>query len=214
MILPSILSTSHLHLAEKLEPLRGVAKMIHVDIEDGMFVPNLSFGPKLIGEVHKEFGFELDIHYMVNDPQKYFDIFKEVPHSWISYHAETGLRPDELIFPSGPKIGVAVNPNTPLLGHEMLCEIDFLVIMGVYPGFGGAKFEDSTYDKVRSYDTLRRKEDYCFNIMVDGGVSKDNILKLKLCGTDDFVAGSGVFKKDPRESFLELERICDENDKC
>ncbi|MBN1785806.1 MAG: ribulose-phosphate 3-epimerase [Candidatus Methanofastidiosa archaeon] len=213
MILPSILSTSHLHLMERLEPLRGIATTIHVDIEDGIFVPNLSFGPMLIKEIHEEFGFELDIHYMVREPQRYIDIFKDVPHSWVSYHFETGFRPDDLSFPKGAKIGVAINPDTWDVPHEVLSRIDFLVIMGVYPGFGGAKFEESTFDLVKRFRSVRDESDYDYDIMVDGGVNKGNIRKLKLSGADHFVAGSGVFSNDPLLSFMELNRICDSDDR-
>jgi len=183
--------------------------MIHVDIEDGVFVPNLSFGPKMIEEIYKEFGFELDVHYMVNDPQRFIDIFKSIPHSWVSYHLETGLHPDDLDFPKGARVGVAVNPDTRDIPPDIIASVDFIVLMGVYPGFGGAKFEESTYDSVRRLNDIRNIDGHEFDILVDGGVGKNNILELKRCGADHFVAGSGVFKDDPKKSFLELNDICD-----
>jgi len=211
MILPSILSTSHLRLKEKLEPLRGLAEVIHVDIEDGVFVPNLSFGPKIIEEIYNEFGFGMDIHYMVKDPQRFFDLFNAIPHKMVSYHIETGIDPDELDFPKGAEIGLAFNPDTKEVDPNVLSKLDFVVVMGVYPGFGGASFEESTYDSVIMFNTLRADNGYDFDIMVDGGVGKDNILRLKNCGADHFVAGSGVFRDDPRKSFLELNNISDGN---
>jgi len=108
--------------------------------------------------------------------------------------------------------GIAVNPDTPLIAEDVLSSIDFLVIMGVYPGFGGAPFEESTFDHVRRYDALRKRTGLPFEILVDGGVGKDNIVALKDSGADHFVVGSGVFKQRPRESFIELEHICDTHD--
>lgn len=212
MILPSILSTSHLHLYEQLEELRDVASHIHVDIADGRFVPNISFGPKMIGEIYEEFGFKLDVHYMVTEPQRYIDLFKDIPQEWVSYHYETGVHPADISIPEDSRKGIAVNPDTPLIAEDILSSIDFLVIMGVYPGFGGAPFEESTFDHVRRYDALRKRTGLPFEILVDGGVGKDNIVALRDSGADHFVVGSGVFKQRPRESFIELEDLCDTHD--
>jgi ribulose-phosphate 3-epimerase len=117
--------------------------------------------------------------------------------------------PEELDFPKGARVGVAINPDTEDVPHDILASVDFIVVMGVYPGFGGARFEDSTYDSVRGLSDFRDREDFGYEILVDGGVNRDNILNLKRCGADHFVAGSGVFKDDPKKSFLELNAICD-----
>ncbi|MHC1605508.1 MAG: ribulose-phosphate 3-epimerase [Candidatus Methanofastidiosia archaeon] len=209
MILPSILSASHLKLYEQLKELEGVAPFIHVDIEDGLFVPNLSFGPKMIEEIYQRFHFKLDIHYMVKDPQRFIDIFKNIPQRWISYPVETGISPEEIIFPDNVKIGVAINPDTKKIEKGLFEMIDFLVIMGVYPGFGGAKFEESTYTRVSYFDELKRKKSYNYDIVIDGGVTLENIAELKQSGADHFVVGAGIFGHNPKKAYLELKKICE-----
>ncbi len=212
MILPSILSTNHLHLHEQLKKLVGVAPMLHIDIGDGVFIPNVSFGPKYIKEIYDEFDFDLDVHYMVKDPQRFIKLFEDIPQKWISYHAETGIHPHSLDIPQGSKIGVAVNPDTHNISQEILSSIDFLIIMGVYPGFGGASFVESTFDKVKLFHSTRLEANYNYDIVVDGGVTQSNITKLKSCGADHFVVGAGIFKHDPREAYLKMIKMCDNND--
>ncbi len=212
MILPSILSASHLRLFEKLSPLAGVAPFLHIDLEDGVFVPNLSFGPKVIQEIYDTFGFSLDVHYMVQDPQRFIDIFSGIPQRWISYHMETGILPNELSIPSGTSIGMAVNPDSKRIPDAVLSSLDFVVVMGVYPGFGGASFEDVTYDNVSWYHNRRAERMYSYDIVVDGAVSRDNILGLKQSGADHFVVGSGIFKHDPLKAYTELSNLCDNYD--
>lgn len=204
MILPSILSASHLFLKEKLDALKEFNPMLHIDLEDGRYVPNLSFGPKIIKEIYDTYNFQLDVHYMVEDPQRFIDIFSDIPQKMISYHVETGISPNDLTIPKGSSIGVALNPDTHSMPDRILSEIDFIVIMGVHPGFGGAKFLESTYDKVSQFDTMRKQEGYEMEIVVDGGVTKDNISRLHSNGADHFVVGAGIFRHDPAESYKEL----------
>ncbi|MDD4281438.1 MAG: ribulose-phosphate 3-epimerase [Candidatus Methanofastidiosa archaeon] len=210
MILPSILSASHLRLKELLEPLHGVAPMLHVDLEDGVFVPNISFGPKLIQEIYDTFGFALDVHYMVREPQRFIDMFADIPQEMISYHAETGVHPRDITVPEGTLLGIAVNPDSPRLSPDILSSIDFVVVMGVHPGFGGAPFEASTYETVSWYDQYRGDRELPFEILVDGGVSRDNIRALIQAGGDHFVVGSGIFKYDPLAAYRELTTLCDD----
>jgi ribulose-phosphate 3-epimerase len=212
MILPSILSASHLRLYENLAPLAGVAPFLHIDLEDGVFVPNLSFGPKVIEEIYRTFGFSLDVHYMVQDPQRYIDIFSSIPQKWVSYHYETGIAPSELSLPEGARVGLAVNPDTRRIPDKLLATLDFVVVMGVYPGFGGAPFEEVTYDNVAWYDRRRTTHEHTYDIIVDGAVSRDNILGLLQQGANHFVVGSGIFRHDPLKAYTELTTLCDNYD--
>jgi pentose-5-phosphate-3-epimerase len=125
---------------------------------------------------------------MVREPQRFIDMFADIPQEMISYHAETGVHPRDITVPEGTLLGIAVNPDSPRLSPDILSSIDFVVVMGVHPGFGGAPFEASTYETVSWYDQYRGDRELPFEILVDGGVSRD-IRALMQAGGVHFVVG-------------------------
>lgn len=210
---PSILSADMGNLYDDIKKAeKGGAGYIHFDVMDGMFVPNISFGFPVLKAVRKMTDCILDVHLMIEKPDRYIKEFRDAGADIICVHAEacTHLhRTIQYIKQTGAKAAVALNPATPLSVLEfVLKDLDMVLIMGVNPGFGGQKFIKSSLDKIKALRSMAEqigRED--LDIEVDGGVSLSNVKEIKKAGVNIFVAGSAVFGGDTYENakaFIEL----------
>jgi ribulose-phosphate 3-epimerase len=215
-IAPSILSADFAHLADDIARLEaGGADWIHVDVMDGRFVPNLSFGAKVIETVRKLTRLPLDVHLMVVEPENYFDTFAEAGANSMTIHAEAAPhlnRQLARIRELGCGAGVAINPSTSLEAvREVASDIDVLLVMTVNPGFGGQSFIASSLDKVRRARLLLMETKSGASLEVDGGISRATIEQVWRAGADTFVAGNAVFSAaDPRAEIAALRALCTE----
>ena len=210
ILAPSILAADYTKLGEEIQTcINAGVKWIHCDIMDGHFVPNISYGPKIVDAACRSGDAFLDVHLMIENPDQYIDQFREAGADLISVHQEACPhlhRTVQHIKQSGAKAGVAINPATsPSTIEPILNDVDLVLIMSVNPGFGGQSFIESTYGKLQQICELRRQHDANFLVEVDGGVGPSNIKKVAQAGADIFVAGSAVFKaSDIGESIKEL----------
>jgi ribulose-phosphate 3-epimerase len=214
MIAPSVLSADFGRLKEEIEMLNeSDAGLIHVDVMDGCFVPNISFGFPVMDVLKKYAAKPLDVHLMIEKPENYALRFADAGADWISFHLEATPHAHRLlqqIKSAGAKAGISINPQTSVFQIEDLLEnLDFVNIMSVNPGFGGQSFIPKSLKKVETLAELRKKSNLNFLIEVDGGVSLNNIRSLSEAGADVMVAGNSVFKSDsPKNAISELIRIC------
>lgn len=200
-ILPSILSADFKILKEELIRVeKAGADLIHYDVMDGQFVPNISFGYKILNDISNVVDIEFDVHLMVNEPFYLLEDFKKSGASIITFHYEAVNDVDKYIKEIkrlNCLVGISIKPNTDInVLYEYLEKVDLVLVMSVEPGFGGQKFMDSSLEKIRQLNLLREKNNYNYIIEVDGGVNKDNAHLLKEAGADYLVAGSSVFKKE------------------
>lgn len=198
-IAPSILSSDFSKLGEEISAVeKAGADLIHIDVMDGCFVPNITIGPIVIESLRKTTRLPFDVHLMIKDPEKYIGDFVDAESDIITVHVEATThlhRTIGLIKENKVKAGVSLNPATPLSSIEYIIrDIDLLLIMTVNPGFGGQKFIENMIAKIKA--ARKMIDDISPNVMleVDGGVTTENIGTLKEAGTDIFVAGSSVFK--------------------
>ncbi|MCI6855102.1 MAG: ribulose-phosphate 3-epimerase [Firmicutes bacterium] len=198
---PSILSADFGHLAEDVKKIEeGGADYIHVDVMDGHFVPNISFGAPVMKCLNGKTGLPYDVHLMIENPDKYIEDFVTPQTEYITVHQEacTHLhRTVQNIKSKGIKAGVSINPATPVSTLEcILPDVDLVLIMSVNPGFGGQKFIAGTLDKVRELAEIKRAKNLNFVIEIDGGITLDNIQEVMDAGVEMAVAGSAVFKAE------------------
>lgn len=199
MIAPSILSADFGMLASEIKAVQKAgADVIHVDVMDGHFVPNITIGPLVVSAVRKATTLPIDVHLMIENPQNYIEDFAKAGANWISVHVEEGYHLDRtlsLIRGFGVKAGVALNPATPIESlREVLPGLDFVLLMTVNPGFGGQKFIPYCRDKIRRLRHWIDEARLGTLIQIDGGVKESNIGELAKDGADIFVAGSAVFE--------------------
>jgi ribulose-phosphate 3-epimerase len=213
-IAPSILSADFGHLADEIARCEaGGADWIHVDVMDGVFVPNLTYGAKVIETVRKLTDLPLDVHLMVIEPEKYFDDFVKAGASGLTIHQEATphlQRQLARIRELGCTAGVALNPGTPLITvSDVLADLDLLLVMTVNPGFGGQKFIPHSFDKISRARRMLTEARSSAVLEVDGGVNRDTIETIWQAGADTFVAGNAVFSaKDPAEEIRVLRAKC------
>ena len=197
---PSILSADFAHLSDAVEQAAaGGASVIHVDIMDGHFVPNLTIGPPVVKSLRKATRLPLDCHLMIENPDQYIGDFAEAGADWISVHQEACRhlnRTLTLIKSHGCRAGVVINPATPVdTLSEVLDIVDYVLVMSVNPGFGGQKFIPETLKKIRKLAEIRAEQGYGYRIEVDGGVAMETVAEVVRAGAEVLVAGSAVFGK-------------------
>lgn len=209
-IAPSILAADFAHLADHIQAVeRGGAGLLHLDVMDGHFVPNLTIGPPLVVSVRKVTALPLDCHLMIADPDAYIRAFAEAGADMISVHQEACNHLDctlNTIRGLGVSPGVVINPATPVATlSEVLEIVDYVLVMSVNPGFGGQEFIPRTLGKVRQLALERDARGLDFRIEIDGGVTADNVFEVVRAGVDIVVAGSSVFRtQDPAAAVEEL----------
>jgi ribulose-phosphate 3-epimerase len=215
-IVPSILSADFARLADEIGRVeRAGVEMLHVDIMDGHFVPNLTMGPPVVASIRKVTRLKLDLHLMIEDPDTYAPMFIEAGADMISVHQEACRHLDRtlrLIRSEGARPGVVLNPATPIcMLEDVLDLVDHVLIMSVNPGFGGQEFIPRSLDKIRALAARRRQERLNFAIEIDGGVSRENVETIVRAGCDWLVAGSAVFHSaDPAATVKEMQHLAAE----
>lgn len=210
-IAPSILSADFSKLGEEIKAVEeGGAGLLHVDVMDGRFVPNITIGLPVVRSLSRVTSLPLDCHLMIEEPGRYAVQFVEAGASMVSVHVEADPhlhRTLTSIREAGAKAGVAINPATPLVSlEESLPYADFILLMSVNPGFGGQKFIETSIDKIRRLKSMIDAKGLRTRIEVDGGVDAGNIMKVVEAGAELIVAGSAVFgKENAAEAVRELE---------
>ena len=197
---PSILASDFAHLADQVErATAGGASVIHVDIMDGHFVPNLTMGPPLVKSLRQATRLPLDCHLMIDNPDQFIAEFADAGADWISVHQEACPhlnRTLHLIKQHNCRAGVVINPATPV---DTLCEVldivDYVLVMSVNPGFGGQKFLPGTLHKMRRLSEIRSERAYQYRIEVDGGIAMETVAQVVQAGAEILVAGNAVFGK-------------------
>ena len=198
LIAPSILSADFSKLGEEIKAVENAgADWIHIDVMDGHFVPNITMGPVVVEAVRRVTTLPLDVHLMIENPERYISDFAKAGATLISVQAETCIhlhRTIQMIKESGARPGVVLNPSTPLNSIEWVLEyLDFVLIMSVNPGFGGQAFIGNSLDKIRAVRRMIQEKGLSALIQIDGGVNEKTIADIALAGADVFVAGSAVF---------------------
>lgn len=209
-IAPSLLSADFANLASELQDIeKGGADLVHLDVMDYHFVPNLTFGAPIIKALRPHTKLPFDVHLMTEHPETYFADLEKAGADMISFHAEAAVHHDRLVHDiqeRGMKAGIALNPGTPLaMVEELLPILDFVLIMSVNPGFGGQKFIPYSLDKIaRLKEMATRIGRNDLDIEVDGGVTSANVKALAEAGVTIAVAGSAVFGKEDRKAAIEV----------
>lgn len=213
---PSILSADFAHLAAQIQAVaEGGATVLHVDVMDGHFVPNITIGPPVVASLRKVTNLPLDCHLMIENPDQYIPAFVDAGADWISVHQEACVhlnRTLDLIQSHGARAGVVINPATPVqMLEEVLDVVHHILVMSVNPGFGGQKFIPSSLDKVQKLVQMRTARNANFRIEIDGGIATDTIADAVRAGVEILVAGNAVFGKgDPRENTQRLLKLATE----
>jgi ribulose-phosphate 3-epimerase len=213
LIAPSVLAADFANLQRDLEMINNSeADWFHIDIMDGVFVPNISFGMPVLDAINKHARKTIDVHLMIVDPDRYISTFKKLGADVLTVHYEacTHLhRTLQAIKAEGMKAGVALNPHTSIdLLEDVIQDIDLVCLMSVNPGFGGQSFIENTYAKVEKLKALINKKNAKTIIEIDGGVTDKNALQLAQAGADVLVAGSYVFSAaNPTATIADLKRL-------
>ena len=208
IISPSLLSADWMDLGKELDRLHEWgADMVHCDVIDGLFAPNITFGMPMISALKRKSKLPLDVHLMIVEPERYIDKFISAGSDTIAFHPEASKKPHEVlekIRSKGIKAGIALNPDVPVrVAEEFLDEIDYILLMGVFPGFGGQKFIPEVMDKIDESKQLIASRD--IYVELDGGVTTENIVEMKKRGLDAAVAGNAVFAaSDPAAAIAAL----------
>ena len=205
IVAPSLLSANFLNLADDLKRFDGLENLwLHLDVMDGHFVPNLTFGVPVLNKISTVSSHKLDAHLMVTNPEDYIEPLKSMGVHNYTFHWEAVNHRDRLIAQakeSFPSVGISLNPGTSLseVPEYILGKIDLVLIMTVNPGFGGQSFIEGCVDKIKKLDEIRKKNNYSFQIQVDGGVTDKNASQLIAAGANNLVAGSHIFKEPNKD---------------
>ena len=199
LVAPSILAADFLHLHRDVKTVNACADIFHLDIMDGTFVPNISFGFPVVEAIARKARKPMDVHLMIVHPEKYVERFAKAGAAMISFHYEAALGQSDavidLIHSFGVKAGIVINPDCPVESiFPYLGKVDYVLLMSVFAGFGGQKFIEGTYDRIRAVKAELVRIGSPALIEVDGGVTPQNAAALGEAGVDILVAGSAVFK--------------------
>ncbi len=208
-IAPSVLSADFGALAEEVAKVEPEADLLHVDVMDGHFVPNLTIGPVVVGAIHKRTRLPLDVHLMIQNPERYIGAFAQAGASYLTVHAEVCPhlhRTIQQIHEAGMKVGVALNPSTSLHAVEqILDQVDLVLLMSVNPGFGGQAFIPFVLKKIEELARRLQRMDPRPEIEVDGGIKIENCQAVAQAGATILVAGSAIFgAPDPRAAVVKM----------
>jgi len=212
-IVPSILSADFARLGDEIARVeRGGAKMLHLDVMDGHFVPNLTIGPPVVESLRKATGLHLDVHLMIENPERYVTAFVQAGANSVSVHYEATYNLDGvlgMIRKAGAMAGVVLNPATPVAVLQEVVEVaDYVLLMSVNPGFGGQKLIPYVLEKARKLAALRGEKKLALPIEIDGGVHKENLAEVVRAGCDWIVTGSAIFHSgDPEATLREMREI-------
>ena len=212
-IVPSILSADFARLAEEIARIeRGGATILHLDVMDGHFVPNLTIGPPVVESIRKSTRLHIDVHLMIENPERYVTSFVEAGANSVSVHYEACRHLDGtlgMIRAAGAMAGAVLNPATPVAVLEDVLEVaDYVLLMSVNPGFGGQKLIPYVLEKVRKLNAMRRAKQLALPIEIDGGVHRENLAEVVRAGCDWIVTGSAVFHSpDPEAAVREMREI-------
>ncbi|MEO1768593.1 MULTISPECIES: ribulose-phosphate 3-epimerase [Enterococcus] len=210
-IAPSILSADFARLGEEVKMVEAAGvDYIHIDVMDGNFVPNITFGPSVVASLRPITKLPLDVHLMIDAPEKYIEDFAKAGSDIIMAHVEATPhihRAVQMIKQAGVKAGVVLNPGTPVESIKyVLPQIDQILVMTVNPGFGGQSFIEETVEKIAELDQLRKDNGYHYEIEVDGGIVPETAAKCREAGADVFVAGSYIYGSEDPEARIEALR--------
>ena len=215
-IAPSILSANFANLVSDVRIIEEAgADMIHIDVMDGHFVPNITIGAPVVKSLRKVTDVTFDVHLMIENPEQYVKDFVKAGANIITVHAEASKhihRLLQMIRNEGIKAGLALNPATPInVIEHVLDDLDMILIMSVNPGFGGQKFIPSIYNKISSLKEYLQSMDITIPIQVDGGIGLDNIKQVCECGAEIIVSGSAIFNSDNVKDTIRLMKKADED---
>ncbi len=214
LIAPSLLSANFLHLGKEIQRIeKAKVNLIHIDIMDGHFVPNISMGPFVLKTIKSATNIPLDVHLMINNIDRYIEKFIEAGADWISFHREAARSSNMIIseikrISKGKvKAGMAVRPKTSIsVAKQFLEKLDFVLVMSVEPGFAEQEFIEESLEKIRNLKKLREQKNYNFLIEVDGGINKENAKRVVESGADILVSGAILRQNKIRKPLLGLDK--------